>query len=49
LSIVGIPWKETANRAGPGLNPFGIRYRSSRPICNGARLTPIRSKSLNGG
>jgi hypothetical protein len=27
LSIVGIPWKETANRAGPGLNPFGIRYR----------------------
>jgi hypothetical protein len=45
--IAGILWKETANRAGPGLNPFGIRYRSSRPICNAVRLTAIRSKSLN--
>jgi hypothetical protein len=26
---------EALDWAGPGLNPFGIRYRSSRPICNG--------------
>jgi hypothetical protein len=34
----------------PGRSGFkSFRHsRASRPICNGARLTPIRSKSLNG-